>query len=906
MSKMSSPIAEENSYSEIEVSLSACSVCGQQHDTITCPFLLDLHHIKDTPVLSRARQTIPQNLEITRMADGSTTVIARIELPRGTTFGPLYAKRIWTMNPLTHFPIRVFGNSACETYHLDYSNENNSNWMCFVEPASNAKEQNLICYQVKQDIFYTAMRIIPIGEELRVWYAPNYALKMKMPIFNSEFANLSATIPEPEMQQILKTESNKEQPGLLHKDIAQELAEKLPAQRLGARDDKALERHKNSKHPEDSSNDSVVGIPTSESQQQQNAQTIFFNISDAGGQTSDAMKDILEKFKAGKAITESSLLSTSSIEKENHPDLPLLDTNSINVNDLLQNNGSLIETSSLKSILENQCLNMNLGLSDSMLSENISTPDSVKFNVEELASELLDIVPDVDNINKRIDNLECDICDKKFDKIDYLYRHLRKHTGEFICPSCLAVFARKENLLSHTCFSQKLDYHYECPYCQKPFMLKKYLRRHMVKHTEWNNCKWCHAPFSSPTELDAHKCSTPKHECLQCNKRFVHRAHLNRHLKLHEDPKPAVKRMRKKQLDKPVICEKCGDVFKTPYSLKQHLSLHGERTFECDICQRRFHRIGVLKEHKAIHQAAQIPCNLCGKKLKSKKALDIHMLLHGNKKHQCDKCDKSFFQKCNYRKHYNQVHGEKSMYKCTHCPAQFTNRVNFNRHIESHIKPAQFTCASCPKSFHKEYQLKRHTQASHSGIVFRCPYCQMAARHRHSMRRHFERQHGDLREAWDRPGFVNQLSEKSPPSPIDLAITESDKLVQVSHQDRSNENFENTDHVQDKATLLSATGMEGNEYLQAPQVAATNHLDESQANCNSLNGHEILLQVAGIEQTGTMENSDLSLTEVPQLSISESDARLAESVLGNAYIFGEDGGDIMFYVLDNTPIISEY
>lgn len=73
-----------------------------------------------------------------------------------------------------------------------------------------------------------------------------------------------------------------------------------------------------------------------------------------------------------------------------------------------------------------------------------------------------------------------------------------------------------------------------------------------------------------------------------------------------------------------------------------------------------------------------------------------------------------------------------------------------------------------------------------------------------------------------------------------------------------------------------------------------------------LSGHEILLQVAGIEQPGSMGNSDLSLTEVPQLSISESDARLAESVLGNAYIFGEDGGDIMFYVLDNAPIISEY
>lgn len=68
---------------------------------------------------------------------------------------------------------------------------------------------------MKQDIFYTAMRTIAVGEELRVWYAPYYALKMKMPLFNVDFANVSATIPEPEIQQIIKTESNGDQLGLL-------------------------------------------------------------------------------------------------------------------------------------------------------------------------------------------------------------------------------------------------------------------------------------------------------------------------------------------------------------------------------------------------------------------------------------------------------------------------------------------------------------------------------------------------------------------------------------------------------------------------------------------------------------------------------------------------------------------
>ncbi|XP_012284830.1 PR domain zinc finger protein 15 isoform X2 [Orussus abietinus] len=951
MSDANPPTSEEKK-NELELYLSACNICGQSHDTHECPFLLDLHYVSDSPVLSRARQTLPDTLEISRMADGSTTVLTKVNLQRGTTFGPLYAKRIWTMNPLTNFPIRVFGRTPAETYHLDYSNENNSNWMCFVVPASNAKEQNLICYQVKHDIFYTAMRAIPAGEELRVWYAPYYALKMKMPLYNTDFANVSATLPETEIQQIIKTECNGDQIGLLNKDVAQELAEKLPAQHLGARDDKAawtcricstviysvvayakhlmehykpligvhcnicnrkfnnfsaLEKHRSTKHSDEVSGDGIVGIPTSECQQQQNAQTVFLNISDSDGQTSDAMKDILEKFKAGRAMTESSLLLSSlPNEKENQSELPLLDTSSINVNDLLQNNGSLIENASLKSILENQCLNMNLGLNtmtDSMLTENISGVDSVKFNVEELASDLLDIVPDVDNINKRIDNLECDICVKKFDKVDYLYRHLRKHTGEFICPSCFTVFARKENLLSHTCFSQKLDYHYECPYCQKPFMLKKYLKRHIVKHSEWNNCKWCHRPFTTQSELEAHKCLAPKHICVQCGKRFVHRTHLNRHVKLHNDPKPATKRIRKKT-EKPEICEKCGDVFKNPYSLKQHLRSHGERTFECDVCHRRFHRIGVLKEHKAVHQSAQIPCNICGKTLKSKKALDIHMLLHGNKKYQCDKCDKSFFQRCNYLKHYNQVHREKVIHKCPHCMTQFTSKSTFDKHVANHTKPAQFTCTSCQKSFHKEYQLKRHVQTSHSGIIYRCPFCRMTARHRHSMRRHFERQHNSLRDDWDKPGFVNQLAEKTP---VQLTEQNTDKpkmdATQATFDGAVSKELRNPDRAQ--GTSLSTTEVHRTEFTQ-PQMDSSSQLNMGQVNCESLNGQEILLQVSGIDQQENIGNADLSLSEVPQLSISESDSHLAESVLGNAYIFGEDGGDIMFYVLDNAPVSAEY
>lgn len=82
----------------------------------------------------------------------------------------------------------------------------------------------------------------------------------------------------------------------------------------------------------------------------------------------------------------------------------------------------------------------------------------------------------------------CDICNKEFHKADYLYRHLRKHTGEFTCVSCLAVFARKESLMNHSCFADTSRENEDtssliCPYCQKKFLIKKLFKRHMAKHT---------------------------------------------------------------------------------------------------------------------------------------------------------------------------------------------------------------------------------------------------------------------------------------------------------------------------------------------------------------------------------------------------------------------------------------
>ena len=57
-----------------------------------------------------------------------------------------------------------------------------SNWMCYVRPAKNVKEQNLVISQIGKSLFYTTTRSICAKEELKVWYSIPYAAARSLPL----------------------------------------------------------------------------------------------------------------------------------------------------------------------------------------------------------------------------------------------------------------------------------------------------------------------------------------------------------------------------------------------------------------------------------------------------------------------------------------------------------------------------------------------------------------------------------------------------------------------------------------------------------------------------------------------------------------------------------------------------
>ncbi|XP_052233490.1 uncharacterized protein LOC127846353 isoform X3 [Dreissena polymorpha] len=166
---------------DLELLLS-CDICGDGHSTELCPELgLDHMAFQMHQLSTRARLTLPHNLEIVDSKDGQVTVVAKEHIARKTQMGPYEAKRTTHIfDDAGYFTLKVLasdGTNVC----LDTTDENECNWLCLVQAATCLQQQNCIAYQLGPNIFYNTIRDIQPREELRVWYATNFARKLGKP-----------------------------------------------------------------------------------------------------------------------------------------------------------------------------------------------------------------------------------------------------------------------------------------------------------------------------------------------------------------------------------------------------------------------------------------------------------------------------------------------------------------------------------------------------------------------------------------------------------------------------------------------------------------------------------------------------------------------------------------------------
>ncbi|GLH04801.1 PR domain zinc finger protein 15, partial [Gryllus bimaculatus] len=191
-----------------------CDDCGNSNSG-ECNKHGVLHVVSDLPFVSRARQTLPSILELKSPTDSEEglLVFSRAWIQRRTRFGPLQAPtrkqrpsfslQIEQLTQRPTLPFKLFRSSASGVgkelsalwLNADESrNEELSNWMVFVAVARTAKEQNLVAFQYQSGIYFVTIKDIAVGEELRVWYAKEYAACMGIAPLPKASARIKFTV----------------------------------------------------------------------------------------------------------------------------------------------------------------------------------------------------------------------------------------------------------------------------------------------------------------------------------------------------------------------------------------------------------------------------------------------------------------------------------------------------------------------------------------------------------------------------------------------------------------------------------------------------------------------------------------------------------------------------------------
>ncbi|XP_044025842.1 PR domain zinc finger protein 1 isoform X2 [Siniperca chuatsi] len=135
---------------------------------------------------TRAERSLPRNLALKRCHNSAEVlgVTSKELIPKGTRFGPLvgesYTNETLLKDADRKYFWRVFSDGHLH-HILDGLNEERSNWMRYVNPACTVEEQNLVACQSGLDIYFYTIKPLQVGQELLVWYCPEFAQRCNYP-----------------------------------------------------------------------------------------------------------------------------------------------------------------------------------------------------------------------------------------------------------------------------------------------------------------------------------------------------------------------------------------------------------------------------------------------------------------------------------------------------------------------------------------------------------------------------------------------------------------------------------------------------------------------------------------------------------------------------------------------------
>ncbi|XP_022829380.1 gastrula zinc finger protein XlCGF57.1-like [Spodoptera litura] len=225
-----------------------------------------------------------------------------------------------------------------------------------------------------------------------------------------------------------------------------------------------------------------------------------------------------------------------------------------------------------------------------------------------------------------------------------------------------------------------------------------------------------------------------------------------------------------KAIDLQLICDDCGETFKTKCKLSVHWKKdHLHEKLICSNCKRTFKTFKALNVHRkkmsrscyaatlvrieGLGKDRVFHCKDCTYHTKNIKDIDAHLVTHnGIRRYQCKDCLKWFTQHSSLQGHREAHHndykkvgtcqycgkhikGRNKLYKhlvnhesksvqCEICKKILKNRSNLRNHMKRHSGVRSYTCTSCPANFFTMAELCNHRNRVHcKAKTFKCNLC---------------------------------------------------------------------------------------------------------------------------------------------------------------------------------------
>jgi len=166
-------------------------------------------------------------------------------------------------------------------------------------------------------------------------------------------------------------------------------------------------------------------------------------------------------------------------------------------------------------------------------------PELQEFTfVEESKFTLIDGMEEENSAPSLPRDFECELCNKKFTKVEILKRHIKTHLKdkEFKCSYCSKTFDRRDVLNDHI-RNHTGEKPFECNICKKKFTRGFVLLRHMRTHGEGlYKCDFCHKGFDRKDTYRDHMrnhTGEKPFKCKFCGKAFSRSFVLTKHEKSH-------------------------------------------------------------------------------------------------------------------------------------------------------------------------------------------------------------------------------------------------------------------------------------------------------------------------------------------------------------------------------------